>query len=222
VVKDYSNKTILVTGASRGFGNHLALQHALCGAHIIALARTQGGLTDLDDAIKKETGKRATLIPFDLSSPDMQFAKLGQTLFERFGKLDGLILNAATLTALSPLPHTQEKDWQKTIDVNVTANVRLLRHLDPLLRGAENPRITFVSCDKESMGDAYWGAYAASKAALNQLAISYKQETAQAGCTVNIFTPPAMATQLRRNAYPGEDQSKLAQPADVAKQFIGQ
>lgn len=210
---------VFVTGASRGLGFFVALQYARCGAHLVALAKTQGGLTELDDAIKKETGRGATLIPFDLTAPDAEFAALGKTLFERFGKLNTLFLNAAVLAPLGPLSHTREKDWQKTMDVNVTANVRLLRHLGPLLGAASRPTITFVSCSKNDMGEAYWGPYAASKRALEQLAESYRLETAQGGYRVSVFTPPAMATQLRRNAYPGEDQSKLAKPEDIASQF---
>ena len=211
-------KIVLITGASRGLGFFLALQHAKRGDHVIALAKTQGGLTELDDSIKKLTGASATLIPFNLNSPDTSFAILGQTLFERFGKLDRLILNAATIGPSSPVAHTSEKDWQQVMDINVTANVRLLRHLDPLLRSAVTPHITFVTC--ASHGDAYWGAYNASKVALNQIAASYAAETQQAGFKVDIFDPGIMATQLRRNAYPGEDQSGLATPVDVALNYV--
>ncbi|MDX1922270.1 MAG: SDR family NAD(P)-dependent oxidoreductase [Alphaproteobacteria bacterium] len=217
-MQDNSKKNTLITGASRGLGFFLATQHAKRGDHIIALAKTQGGLTELDDSIKKATGHNATLIPFNLTSPDTSFAMLGQTLFERFGKLHRLILNAATIGPSSPVAHTTEKDWQLVMDVNVTANIRLLRHLDPLLRNAGNPHITFVTCS--SLGDAYWGAYGASKAALNQLAASYAVETKQAGFKVDVFDPGVMATQLRRNAYPGEDQSQLDKPADIALRYV--
>ena len=213
-----TKKIAMVTGASRGLGYFLALQHSQIGNHVIALAKTQGGLTALDDSIKKETGSSATLIPFNLISPDAAYGALGQTLFERFEKLDRLILNAAIIGPSSPVAHTTEKDWQQIFEVNVTANIRLLRHLDPLLRSAENPHITFVSCD--SLGDAYWGAYGASKAALNQIAASYAAETKQAGFKVDVFTPPPMATQLRRNAYPGEDQSVLKTPQEIAKAYV--
>lgn len=217
-MSDEAKKTVLITGASRGLGYFLALQHAKRGDHVIAVAKTQGSLTALDDSIKQASGHHATLIPFNLSSPDTSFAILGQTLFDRFGKLDRLILNAATIGPSSPVAHTTEKDWQNVMDVNVTANVRLLRHLDPLLRSAGTPHITFVTC--ASLGDAYWGAYRASKVALNQIAASYKAETQQAGFNVDIFDPGVMATQLRRNAYPGEDQSTLKSPGDVAKHYV--
>lgn len=213
-----NQKNVLITGASRGLGFFLALQHAKLGYHVIALAKTQGGLTELDDSIKSTTGTSATLIPFDLASPDTSFAILGQTLFERFGKLERLILNAATIGPSSPVAHTTEKDWQNVMNVNVTANVRLLRHLDPLLRSAGTPHITFVTC--ASLGDAYWGAYTASKVALDQIAASYQAETRQAGFKVDRFDPGVMATRLRQNAYPGEDQSALKKPMDIALHYI--
>lgn len=211
-------KIALITGASRGLGFYLALQHAKRGDHVIALAKTQGGLTELDDSVKKITGNNATLIPFNLNSPDTSFSILGQTLFDRFGKIDRLILNAATIGPSSPVAQTLEKDWQHIMDVNVTANVRLLRHLDPLLRSAGTPHITFVTC--ASHGDAYWGAYRASKVALNQIAASYAAETQQAGFKVDVFDPGIMATQLRRHAYPGEDQAMLSKPVDVALKYV--
>ena len=123
-MNDNPKKIALITGASRGLGYFLAMQHAKLDYHIIALAKTQGGLTELDDSVKKVTGAGVTLIPFNLNSPDTSFAILGQTLFERFGKLDRLILNAATIGPSSPVAHTTEKDWQNVMDVNVTANVR--------------------------------------------------------------------------------------------------
>ena len=217
-MSDLPKKIVLITGASRGLGYFLAMQHAKRGDHVIALAKTQGGLTELDDSVKKGSGGGATLIPFNLNSPDTSFAILGQTLFDRFGKLDRLILNAAIIGPSSPVAHTTEKDWQNIMDVNVTANVRLLRHLDPLLRSTGNPHISFVTC--ATMGDAYWGAYRASKVALEQIAASYAAETQQAGFKVDVFDPGIMATQMRRNAYPGEDQVTLAKPSDVAEKYV--
>jgi NAD(P)-dependent dehydrogenase (short-subunit alcohol dehydrogenase family) len=217
----FSGRTALVTGASRGFGRALALEMARSGARIIALARTQGALTALDDDIKKETGSSATLIPFDLAGPEQAFASLGQTLFERFGKLDFLVLNAATIGPLSPVSHTQEKDWQKVMDTNLTSNIRLLRVLDPMLKEAGTPHVTFVTCGDASMGNAYWGSYAASKKALEEVALNYEQETQNSGYRMRVFDPGVMATQLRRNAFPGEDQSKLPKPEDIAKAISG-
>lgn len=210
------NTLALITGASRGLGRALALQLAEKGAHIIALARTQGGLTDLDDAIRTTTGKSATLIPFDLAQDETAFANLGQTLFERFGRLDALILNAATLPALSPLSHIQEKDWRMVMAVNLDAPARLLRVLDPALRQAGNPVITFIGCNETGMGNAFWGAYNASKKALGQLATSYAEETKGLGYTVHHVTPGPMATKLRRSAFPGEDQTRLPTPETAA------
>lgn len=202
-------KIALVSGATRGLGRAVSLQLARERQHVIGLARTQGALTELADAIEEQTGARASLVPFDLFYGPEAFSTLGETLFNRFGRLDTLVLNAAMLTALSPLPHIQDKDWQKVLDVNVTANVRLLRVLDPMLRAAGTPQIVFVTCGSESMGHAFWGAYAASKKALEQLAVSYAAETRQAGFDVRLFDPGPMPTRLRREAFPGEDQSKL-------------
>jgi short-subunit dehydrogenase len=211
-------KNVLITGASRGLGYAMAENLAKQGAHIIALARTQGGLTQLDDSLKKETGRAATLIPFDLDQPDTAFAQLGMTLFERFKKLDMLVMNAATIGPLSPVAQSMEKDVQKVMAVNFTANTRLLRHLDPLLREASTPKVVFVTCSETSRKyNAYWGAYAASKKALEQLALSYREENEKAGFDVQMFDPGPLPTQLRRNAYPGEDQAKMPPVSDAAK-----
>jgi NAD(P)-dependent dehydrogenase (short-subunit alcohol dehydrogenase family) len=215
-----SDKIALITGASRGFGHAMALEFGK-SMQVVALARTQGGLTELDDQLKQETGRGATLVPFDLAGPDQAFAQLGQTLFERFKKLDVLALNAATLGPLSPVAHTMEKDLQAVMNVNFTANMRLLRHLDPLLRAASQPKIIFITCGTTSRAhNAYWGAYAASKKALEQLALTYKEETEKAGFQVEVIDPGPMATALRRSAFPGEDQSKVKTPAEVVAGLI--
>lgn len=209
---------ILITGASRGLGQALALACAKQQAHVIALARTQSALTKLDDAIKNVSGNNATLVPFDLAATGDEMAQLGQKLFERFHKLDGLILNAAHMAAPAPIAHTHDKDWRQVFEVNVTANMRLLRVLEPMLRMAVNPKIIFVTC--HNMGDAYCGAYAASKRALEQMARSYKEETQSAGFKTYVFDPGPMPTQLRRNAFPGEDQSTLPDPAHIADALL--
>lgn len=217
----FSGKNALVTGASRGFGRALALGLAKRGAHAIALARTQGGLTALDDAIKKETGSGATLVPFDLSGADAAFATLGQTLYERFKSLDILVLNAATLGTLGPVAHMQEKDLHKVFATNLTANIRLLRVFEPMLRNAKNPLILFVTCRDEAMGNAYWGPYAASKKALEEIALSYEQETKNSGYRIRLFDPGIMATKLRASALPGEEQSSLPAPESIAETMLG-
>lgn len=198
----------LITGASRGLGRATALHLAARGSHILALARTQGALAALDDEVKK-AGGHATLLPFDLTAPEEAFAQLGETLFHRFGRLDTLVLNAAAIGPLSPLPHVQEADWQKVMAVNLTANVRLLRVLEPLLRAAQNPMVAFVSCAEAAMGHAFWGPYAASKKALEKLAESYAEETKTFGFRVSLHHPGPMPTRLRREAFPGEDQTVL-------------
>lgn len=215
-----SPKTILITGASRGLGCEAAKKFAGDDWHVVALARTQGGLEELDDSIKNETGKSATLIPFDLAQGDAGFAQLGENLYKRFGRLEALVLNAAVCGPLSPVAHIQEKDWNRIIAVNVTANMRLLRALDPMLRTAGNPHIVFITCEQTGRSNAYWGAYAASKKALEQLAVSVAEETKQAGFQVSLFDPGPMATRLRLDAFPGEDQSKLKRPEDAAEEIL--
>lgn len=222
--QNFTGKTVLITGASRGFGATLAIELAEQGAHVIALARTTGGLEELDNKIRAKTGASATLIPFDLTAAEAQFQTLGETLFNRFQKLDHLILNAAILVPLSPVAHTQEKNWRLVMEVNFFANTRLLRCLDPLLRHADNPHITFVTCGESSMGNghqgAHWGAYAASKKALDQLALSYGEENRAAGFHVHRFDPGPMPTALRRTAFPGEDQTTMARTEAVAEKLV--
>ncbi|HVY13392.1 MAG TPA: SDR family NAD(P)-dependent oxidoreductase [Alphaproteobacteria bacterium] len=214
-------KIALITGASRGLGRALGLALGKAGAHIVALARTQGGLADFDDALRKETGRGATLIPLDLAEPDASFAQLGMVLFERFKHLDILALNTAAIGPLSPVAHVKEADLQKIMAVNFTANARLLRHLDPLLRASQSPKVLFLTCGESSRAhSAYWGAYAASKKALEQLALSYKEETEKAGFDVRVIDPGPMATQLRRSAFPGEDQANMQTPEQAAEKIM--
>ncbi len=212
------DKNILITGATRGLGCALALQLAEEGAHIIAMARTTGALTELDDAIKKLSGKPATLIPFDLLNMPDAYANLGQTIYNRFRRLDAVVLNAARLGALTPVSHCQEKDWQRIMEVNLGANMRLIRVLSPSLSAGS--QVAFITCSGDSMGRAYWGPYAASKKALEELALSYREETEKSGIRTHIFEPGIMATKLRQDAFPGEDQSQLPQPEEAAQRLI--
>lgn len=209
---DYSGRIILVTGASRGIGYATAKQLAAAGAHIIAIARTQGGLEDLDDEIKA-AGGQCTLVPMDLKDGD-SIDRLGKALHERFGKLDGLLLNAGQLGDITPLPHIKPEDWDSVINVNLTSNYRLIRALDPLLRASDAGRVVAVTSSVAQSHRAYWGAYAISKAGLEAMANIYAQETEITSVRVNIYDPGGTRTAMRAKAVPGEDASLLPDPSD--------
>jgi len=209
---DHSGRIILVTGASRGIGYAAAKHLAAEGAHVIAIARTQGGLEDLDDDIKT-AGGQCTLVPMDLKDGD-SIDRLGAALHERFGKLDGLLLNAAQLGDITPLPHIKPKEFDSVISVNLTANYRLIRTLDPLLRASVAGRVVAVTSSVAQSHRAYWGAYAISKAGLEAMANIYADETEVTTVRVNLYDPGGTRTAMRAKAVPGEDASVLPDPAD--------
>lgn len=209
---DLSGRVILVTGASRGFGAAAATAIGAAGAHVVATARTVGGLEETDDAIRAAGGEAATLIPLDLREPG-QIDRLGPALLERFQRLDGLISAAAALPALSPVAHLEPARWMTAFKVNVDANFRLIRILDPLLRRAAAGRAVFVTDRIGAPGVAYWNAYAASKAALETLVLSWAAELKRTPLRVNLFDPGPMRTALRAVAFPGDDPANPPLPA---------
>jgi NAD(P)-dependent dehydrogenase (short-subunit alcohol dehydrogenase family) len=214
-----AGKIVLVTGASRGIGYQAALEAARRGAHVIAVARTVGGLEDLDDEIQRFGGS-TTLVPLDLREGD-GIDRLGAAIFERWGKLDGLVGNAGMLSVLSPVAHFDPKDFEKMMAVNVTANYRLIRSLDLLLRQSEAGRLVFVSSSSAHSARAFWGPYAATKAALEALVKSYAAETGGAtAIRANVFHPGAVRTAMRAKAAPGEDPETLPHPSAVAPRLI--
>jgi NAD(P)-dependent dehydrogenase (short-subunit alcohol dehydrogenase family) len=215
---DLSGKVVLVTGASRGIGFQAALEAARRGAHVIALARTIGGLEDLDDEIKSNGGE-TTLVPLALLDGD-GIDRLGAAIFERWGHLDGLVANAGQLGLITPVSHLDVKDFDTAFAVNVTANYRLIRSMDLLLRRAEAGRAVFVSSSSSHSAKAYWGVYAASKAALETLVKSYASEVEKTPLKVNVFWPGAVRTAMRAKAMPGEDPDTLPMPAAVAPKLI--
>jgi NAD(P)-dependent dehydrogenase (short-subunit alcohol dehydrogenase family) len=218
MTKPLENKVALVTGASRGIGKATALALANAGAHVIALARTSGALEELDDAIQKAGGS-ATLVPADLKDgPALD--RLGASLYERYKRLDVFVANAAILGALTPLSHVDPKMWNEVLEINVTANWRLIRSLDPLLRQAEAARVVFVTSGSGHRGDAYWGPYAVSKAALDMLARTYAAETEKTSMRVNLFNPGPTRTRMRAQAMPGEDPMTLDPPHKVAEHIL--
>jgi NAD(P)-dependent dehydrogenase (short-subunit alcohol dehydrogenase family) len=209
-----SGRVALVTGASRGIGAAAAIELARRGAHVVIAARTQGGLEETDDAIRGQGGS-ATLLPLDLRDGEALDA-IGPSLFERFRRLDILVGNAGTLGVLTPVPHIQPQDWAEALAVNVTANWRLIRSCAPLLLAAEAGRAVFVTSRIVLRPSAYWGTYGATKAALHHLVQTWAEETRTSRLRVNLADPGPVATELRRHGFPGEDQSKLPKPEDVA------
>jgi NAD(P)-dependent dehydrogenase (short-subunit alcohol dehydrogenase family) len=213
-----AGKIALVTGASRGIGYAAALALARAGAHVVALARTVGGLEELDDAIRT-VGGSATLVPLDLKDSD-GIARLGAALNERYQRLDILIGNAGVLGPLSPLGHVEPKAWDEVIAVNVTANWQLIRCMDPLLRQSEAGRVVFITSGLGASPRAYWGPYAVSKAALDALAYTYAAETASTNVRVNLFSPGPTRTRMRAIAMPGEDPMSLKTAEVVGDKIV--
>lgn len=212
-------RVVLVTGASRGLGRALAKALAAEGAHCVLTARTVGALEELDDEIVAAGGSKPTLAPMDLRQAD-KIDQLGAALYQRFGRLDGLAACAGTLGRLSPVGHLPPKVWDEVFAVNTTANYRLLRSLDPLLRRSPAGRALFVTDRRAAQATAYWALYAASKAALEVLVRSYAEEVTRFGVKANLPCPPPMATALRRQAFPGDDAASLASPDAVAAKLL--
>lgn len=212
--REQEGRIALVTGASRGIGRAAALALGAAGAKVVALARTVGALEELDDELRA-VGGAAVLIPFDLRDLDA-IASLGAGLRERFGRLDILVANAAVLGELAPLTDVSTKIWRETFDVNVEANWRLIRALDPLLRASDAGRAIFLTSRVGGeTARAYWGAYAASKAALEMIAKTYAEETRSTDVRVSIIDPGAMRTRMRAQAMPGEDPQTLPDPSMI-------
>ena len=211
------NKIALVTGASRGIGRAVAIELARQGAHVICTARTVGGLEDTDDELRKAGGS-ATLVPFSLKDGD-GIDRLGGQIFERWGRLDALVANAGILGALTPVAHIEPKLFAELIEVNLTANYRLIRSLDPLLRQSDAGRAVFVTSGAAHKATPFWGGYAVTKAALEMLALTYAAESGGGKVRVNLFNPGATRTVMRKKAMPGEDQATLNTPDDIAPQI---
>ena|SRR6185312_5780639 len=212
------SRIALVTGASRGIGAAIALELAQAGHHIVATARTVGGLEELDDKIRA-VGGSATLVPLDIKDFD-GIARLALALNERYGKLDVMIGNAGVLGPLSPLEHIEPKNFDNLMTVNVTANWQLIRTMNALLTRAPAGRALFVTSGAAYRGRAYWGPYAASKAALDAMVRSYAAETATTNVRANLFAPGPTRTRMYIGAFPGVDPETLPTPEDVAKAML--
>jgi NAD(P)-dependent dehydrogenase (short-subunit alcohol dehydrogenase family) len=218
MTKPLASRIALVTGASRGIGFATAKALAKAGAHIVAVARTQGGLEDLDDEIRKDGGS-TTLVPLNLTDFD-GIARLGAGLHERYGKLDILIGNAGVLGPASPLGHIELKAFTDVMAINVSANFQLIRCMEPLLRQSDAGRAVFITSGAANKATAYVGPYAASKAALETLARAWAQETASTKLRVNLFNPGPIRTRMRATLMPGEDPTTLETPEQVAELIV--
>lgn len=209
-----NQRIAIVTGATRGLGWASAVALAEAGYHIVAMGRTIGALEELDDLILDKTGTRASLVPSDLTEYDT-LDRMGAMLFERFGRVDALVLAAGVLGDLAPLAHYNAKAWDETINVNLTANYRLIRSMDPLLRLSDAGRIVAFSSGVARNPRANWGPYAASKAALDVMLRCYADEVADTTICANLLNPGPFRTGMRAQAMPGEDPTTLPHPREI-------
>ena len=213
-----AGKIALVTGASRGIGAAVAARFAAEGAHLVLAARTTGGLEEVDDNIRAAGGS-ATLVPLDLRD-FIKIDELAAAIYQRFQRLDILVGNAAEFGAFSPLGHIDPALWSEIIDLNLTANWRLIRAMDPLLRAAEHGRAIFVTSGIARSPRAYWGPYAVSKAGLEVLVKTYAAEIEQTRVRANLIGPGVVRTRLRARVFPGEDPMSLPPPESVVEAFV--
>lgn len=213
-VPSLDGRLALVTGASRGIGRALSLALAKAGAHVIITARSLPSLESLDDEIQN-AGGAATLLQLDLRKGD-KIDQLGPTIYQRWQKLDILVANAGVLGPLSPLAHVTDEGWLSTLDINLTANWRLIRTLDPLLNRSDAGRAVFLTSGAASGKYAYWGPYSATKAALEAMVKTWAHEIATTNVRANLVNPGATRTSMRAKAFPGEDPATLPAPEDLA------
>src|SRR5688572_5748548 len=209
----------LVTGASRGIGRAAAIALAQAGAHVVAVARTQGALEELDDEIRKLTGQSATLVPMDIAEGD-GIDQLGLAIHQRFGRLDVLVHAAAMLGPMTPVFHVDPKQWERTVAVNLTASYRLIRSMEPLLRKSERPRAIFLTSGRAIRPKAFWGPYGATKAALENLVRTWADELEQTKVRAVLLDPSVMRTKMRAEAMPGEDPTELPDPSEIGPLIV--
>ena len=217
--RHFAGRLCVITGASRGIGAALACRLGAAGAKLVLLARTVGGLEEVDDAVRRAGGEQAVLVPHDLRDHD-GLDRLGASLYERFGRVDMVIGCAAELGALSPLGHVKPEVWGNVFEVNATANYRLLRSLDPLLRRSEAGLAMFLTDRAAQNHRAYWGPYAASKAALESFVLTYAAEVVKTGIRVDLLRPTPTRTALRAKAFPGEASDRLASADSTADSIV--
>ena len=212
------DRIALITGASRGIGAAVAIGFAAAGAHVVLVARTVGGLEEVDDAIQA-VGGSATLVPLDLTEAG-GIEQLGASVYERWGRLDVLVGNAAMLGELSPVGHIEPEIWRQAFELNVHANWRLIRAFDPLLRRSAAGRAIFVTSGATRSLPPYWAAYSASKAALEALVVTYAREIERTAIRVNLVNPGPTRTAMRAQAFPGEDPERLPPPEHLVETLV--
>lgn len=217
--KPLADKIALVTGATRGIGRAAALSLAEAGAHVVAVARTQGGLEDLDDEIRKLSGESATLVPLDIAD-GQALDQLGFAIHQRFGRLHVLVHAAAILGPITPVSHIEPKHWERVWAVNVTAAYRLIRTTEPLLRAAPAARAIFLTSRKAAEPKAFWGPYGATKAAMENLVRTWADELEQTTIRAVLVDPGPMRTKMRAEAMPGEDPMTLPDPSEIGPLFV--
>ena len=217
-LKRLEGRIALVTGASKGIGRAIARAYAAEGAHVIAIARDTAGLESLDDEVNG-LGGTATLVPMDLTEW-AAIDGLAAPLLERYGRLDALVGNAGILGQLSPMAHFPPDVWESTFKLNVHANWRLIRALDPLLRASDAGRVLFVTSGITRVASPFWGLYGATKAALEKMAETYAAEMKQTMVRVNVINPGPTRTAMRAGAFPGEDPMTLPAPDEIMEGFV--
>jgi NAD(P)-dependent dehydrogenase (short-subunit alcohol dehydrogenase family) len=212
--KPLKDHIALVTGASRGIGRAAAVALAQAGAHVVAVARTQGALEELDDEIRTLTGQSATLVPMDIAEGD-GIDQLGLAIHQRFGRLDVLVHAAAMLGPMTPVFHVDPKQWERTVAVNLTASYRLIRSMEPLLRASDRPRAIFLTSGRAIRPKAFWGPYGVTKAGLEHLVRTWADELEQTKVRAVLLDPSIMRTKMRAEAMPGEDPTELPDPSEI-------
>jgi NAD(P)-dependent dehydrogenase (short-subunit alcohol dehydrogenase family) len=212
--KPLVGKIALVTGASRGIGRAAALALAKAGAQVVAVARTEGGLTELDDEIRAATGQPATLVPMDIAEGD-GLDQLGLALHQRFGRLDILVHAAGILGPVTPVSHIEPKQWERVVAVNLTATYRLIRSFEPLLKAAEAGRAVFLTTGLAARPQAFFGPYGVTKAGLENMVRTWADELEQTTVRAALLSPGPMRTKMRAEAFPGEDPTTLPDPSEI-------
>lgn len=214
-----TDKIALVTGASRGIGRAAALALAQAGAHVVAVARTQGGLEELDDEIRAATGQSATLVPLDIVEGD-GLDQLGHAIHQRFGRLDVLVHAAAVLGPMTPVSHIEPKHWDRVVAVNLTAPYRLIRSVEPLLRTSAAGRAIFLTSGRAVRPKAFWGPYGTTKAGLEHMVRTWADELEQTKVRAVLLDPGVMRTKMRAEAMPGEDPDTLPDPSEIGPLIV--
>jgi NAD(P)-dependent dehydrogenase (short-subunit alcohol dehydrogenase family) len=215
----FSEKIALVTGASRGIGRASALALAKAGAHVVAVARTEGGLTELDDEIRAATGQSATLVPLDIADGDA-LDGLGLALHQRFGRVDILVHAAGILGPMTPVSHLEPKHWDRVVAVNLTATYRLIRTTEPLLRASEAGRAIFLTTGRVAQPKAFWGPYGITKAGMEHMVRTWADELEQTKVRAVLLSPGPMRTKMRAEAFPGEDPDTLTAPEEIGPLIV--